>query len=137
MTEAGVTSYVRRGSGLPRDLVRAIRRLDEAQLRRLLILVRGLLLGSQGPVVELDDVPGTPTVTYRQQHVRCGKGCAACPHGPYWYAFWKEDGRSRSQYIGAQLPADVRRLLEEADAGDAARRKQASVVQLGAAAADR
>ena len=100
---------------LPRELVRAIRRLDEYQLRRLLILVRGLLIGAEGPVVELDDVPGLPTVTYRSQRVRCGKGCASCPHGPYWYAFWKEDGRSRSQYIGGVLPAEVRRLVEEAD----------------------
>ncbi len=99
---------------LPRELVRAIRRLDEYQLRRLLILVRGLLLGSPGPVVELDDVPGTPTVSYRRQHVRCGKGCGSCPHGPYWYAFWKEDGRTRSQYIGGVLPAQVRALVERA-----------------------
>ena len=25
-------------------------------------------------------------------------------HGPYWYAYWKEDGRTRSQYIGKELP---------------------------------
>ena len=105
---------------LPRPLVRQIRRLDEHQLRRLLILVRGLLIGSDGPVIELDDVPGVPTVSYRIQEVRCGKGCAACPHGPYWYAFWKEGGRSRSQYIGATLPAEVRALLAQA----AAREKQ-------------
>jgi hypothetical protein len=97
---------------LPRDLVTRIRRLDEPQLRRLLILARGLLLGSEGPTVELADVPGVPTVRYRQEHVRCGKACAACPHGPYWYAYWQEDGRSRSLYIGRELPADVRRRLE-------------------------
>ena len=135
-----MTSYVRRGASLPRELVRLVRRLDEAQLRRLLILVRGLLIGSAGPVVELHDVPGTPAVTYRQQHVRCGKDCDACPHGPYWYAFWKEEGRSRSQYIGGQLPADVRRLVEAADeAADLTESdvKPAPVVQLGAAVVDR
>lgn len=100
---------------LPRDLVADVRRLDEAQLRRLLILARGLLVGSEGPTVELEDIPGLPTVRYRQQRIRCGKDCAACPHGPYWYAYWQEAGRSRSQYIGRELPADVRRLLEAAD----------------------
>jgi hypothetical protein len=25
-------------------------------------------------------------------------------HGPYWYAYWKEDGRTRSSYIGTELP---------------------------------
>lgn len=97
---------------LPRELVKAVRRLDEAQLRRLAILVRGLLETSDGPRIEVDDLPGMPHVTYRQEHVRCGKDCAACPHGPYWYAYWKEGGRSRSQYIGRELPADVRRLVE-------------------------
>ncbi len=96
---------------LPRELVRSIRRLDEFQLRRLLILVRGLLIGADGPTVESRDVPGMPVVTYRRQSIRCGKGCAACPHGPYWYAFWKEGGRSRSQYIGGVLPAEVQRLI--------------------------
>jgi hypothetical protein len=97
---------------LPRDLVTRVRRLDEPQLRRLLILARGLLIGSEGPIVAVDDVPGLPAVSYRQEHVRCGKDCGACPHGPYWYAYWREDGRARSQYIGRELPADVRRLLE-------------------------
>ena len=99
---------------LPRDLVARVRRLDEPQLRRLLILARGLLIGSEGPVIDLEDVPGLPTVRYRQQQVRCGKRCEACPHGPYWYAYWQEDGRTRSQYIGRELPADVRRLLSAA-----------------------
>jgi hypothetical protein len=95
---------------LPRDLIAQVRRLDEAQLRRLLILARGLLIGSEGPTLDLDVMPA---VRYRQQHVRCGKDCAACPHGPYWYAYWQEGGRARSQYIGRELPADVRRLLAE------------------------
>jgi hypothetical protein len=45
--------------------------------------------------------------------VRCGRSCVSCPHGPFWYAYWKEGGRSRSQYIGRELPADIRRLLEQ------------------------
>jgi hypothetical protein len=102
--------------GLPRDLVGAVRRLDEPQLRQLLILARGLLLASEGPVVEIADVPGMPTVRYRQRAVACGKAaCTACPHGPYWYAHWTEGGRRRSRYIGVELPAEVRRKLEALD----------------------
>lgn len=101
---------------LPRELVRAVRALDEPQLRRLLILARGLLEASEDAVPEIGDVPGMPEVRYRQQWVRCGKGCTACPHGPYWYAFWKEDGRRRSLYIGRELAGDLRRLLEADDA---------------------
>ncbi|HWB72041.1 MAG TPA: hypothetical protein VG452_07470 [Egibacteraceae bacterium] len=101
--------------GLPRELVRAVRRLDEAQLRRLLILARGLLIGSDGPLVEPADIAGFPGVGYRREFVRCGRDCARCPHGPYWYAYWREAGRVRSQYVGRELPADVRRLLEHPD----------------------
>ncbi|MBW3577519.1 MAG: hypothetical protein KY462_07230 [Actinobacteria bacterium] len=91
---------------LPRDLVAQIRRLDQYDLRRLMILVRGLLLHADGPVMR-DETASAPTakVTYRQEHVRCGKDrCRSCPHGPYWYAYWREDGRTRSQYIGRHLP---------------------------------
>lgn len=38
--------------------------------------------------------------TFRRQYVQCGKaGCKAW-HGPYWYAFVKASGRTRSFYIG-------------------------------------
>ena len=91
---------------LPRDLVTGVRRLDEYELRRLQILVRGLLLHADGPVAAHED-GALARVSYRQEHVRCGKeGCGACPHGPYWYAYWKQDGRTRKQYIGRQLPGE-------------------------------
>jgi hypothetical protein len=111
---------------LPRDLVREVRRLDEYQLRRLAILVRGLL-------VHVDGAPSSPehglppTIRYRQQSVRCGKdGCGTCPHGPYWYAYWREDGRTRKRYIGRHLPGEptepvVPDLVDGADGTDGAR----------------
>ncbi len=51
-------------------------------------------------------------VTYRQQFTRCGKArCHKCSegsgHGPYWYAYWSEKGRTVSKYIGSRLPADI------------------------------
>jgi len=91
--------------GLPRDLVEGIRRLDEYELRRLLILVRGLLLHLDGPPEEEHGLPAS--LSYRQEHVNCGKAaCTRCPHGPYWYAYWKEDGRTRKRYIGRHLPGE-------------------------------
>jgi hypothetical protein len=96
-----------------RELIRQVRALDEYDLRRLLILVQGMLL-QQGE----DTAEGTSAVlgssgkvTYRLQRVRCGKrGCARCPHGPYWYAYWREDGKVRSRYIGRELAPDMARL---------------------------
>jgi hypothetical protein len=87
--------------GLDRDLLDAVRDLDDHELRRLLILARAQLERS-GTLSPDDNV----SVSLRRQAVKCGKqSCTRCPHGPYWYAYWTEDGRRRSRYIG--------RLLEE------------------------
>jgi hypothetical protein len=87
---------------LDRDLLDAVRDLDEHDLRRLLILTRAQLQRSGALSTE-----DHPEVKLRQQSVRCGKpGCTRCPHGPYWYAYWTEDGTRRSRYLG--------RLLDEA-----------------------
>ena len=46
--------------------------------------------------------------TYRLESIRCGKkGCKCAdgkPHGPYWYAYWLENGKTKSQYVGKKLP---------------------------------
>jgi hypothetical protein len=46
--------------------------------------------------------------TYRLQGVRCGKERCKCAsgelHGPYWYAYWSVQGKTRSQYVGKKLP---------------------------------
>lgn len=42
-------------------------------------------------------------VTYQRELVRCGKPRCAKLHGPYWYAYWTQGGRTRSLYIGKQL----------------------------------
>ncbi len=54
------------------------------------------------------------SITFRYETVRCGKeNCTRCPHGPYWYAYWKEGGRTRSRYIGRSLPGAARHSYEE------------------------
>jgi hypothetical protein len=46
--------------------------------------------------------------TYRSEMVRCGKKGCKCSkgelHGPYWYAYWSEGGKTKSEYIGKHLP---------------------------------
>ena len=81
---------------IDRDVLEAVREMDEHELRRLLILAkarleqRGTMFPSAGPDVKL-----------RSQEVKCGKAnCTRCPHGPYWYAYWWEDGKRRSRYVG-------------------------------------
>lgn len=91
---------------LDRELIREVRGLDEYDLRRLQIFVRGLLVAREG---DEESSPGSRrpgAVTFRQERVRCGRPtCTKCPHGPYWYAYWREDGRLRSRYIGKRLPS--------------------------------
>ena len=87
---------------ISRELIREIRALDAYDLRRLQMLLRGLLVDEDGAPA---DEPGA--VSFRQEMVRCGKkGCTRCPHGPYWYAYWREGGRTRSRYVGKNLPGE-------------------------------
>lgn len=49
---------------------------------------------------------------YQLERVRCGKEGCKCAgesgelHGPYWYAYWRDDGKLRSKYIGKKLKFD-------------------------------
>lgn len=81
---------------IDRDVLEAVREMDEHDLRRLVILARARLERHGFTFRE-----GGPKVRLREQWVRCGKdACTACPHGPYWYAYWREDGKRRSRYVG-------------------------------------
>src|SRR5579863_77495 len=51
-------------------------------------------------------------VTYHQQVSYCGKSrCRKCRegvgHGPYWYAYRTENGRTIRTYIGKELPSEL------------------------------
>src|SRR5437660_3888640 len=62
-------------------------------------------------------------ITYRQQYTRCGKErCRKCRegpgHGPYWYAYWSENGRTISKYIGIHPPQNVELELQKSEQTD-------------------
>ncbi len=61
---------------------------------------------SSSPASTLD--PGH-AYSYQQKYTRCNKpNCRRCAdgpgHGPYWYAFWWEGGRTRTRYLGRAAP---------------------------------
>jgi hypothetical protein len=88
---------------LDRDLLDAVKDLDSHDLRRLQILTRAQLDRRSPPGSRAE-----PRVSLRNQMVRCGKpGCSKCPHGPYWYAYWTEDGKRKSRYIGRLLDEEA------------------------------
>ena len=46
-----------------------------------------------------------PTITKREEWRKCGKANCRCQtegelHGPYVYEYWKENGKTKSRYIG-------------------------------------
>lgn len=59
----------------------------------------------------VDTRKGKNGVSFRLERVCCGKtSCGTCNgtaggrgHGPYWYAYWKCDGSTRSAYVGLTL----------------------------------
>jgi len=80
---------------IDRDVIDAVKEMDEHELRRLLMLTQARLEGSGV------EAAGGPNISLRRRLVKCGKtACNSCPHGPYWYAYWREDGKRRSKYVG-------------------------------------
>lgn len=94
-------------------------RLSRGEMRRLIEFLQATIImhdeelkEAQKPSAhEIVDVKERNGVTYKLEYVRCGKKNCKCVsgslHGPYWYKYWKENGRARSSYIGKKLPASV------------------------------
>jgi hypothetical protein len=63
------------------------------------------------PGRELIEVSRQGAKCYRLEKTRCGKKSCRCArgelHGPYWYAYYRENGRVRCEYVGKSLPEHV------------------------------
>ena len=84
---------------IDRDVLDAVREMEEPELRRLFMLARARLEqhGHTFP-------DAGPEVKIRKKMVKCGKSsCTTCPHGPYIYAYWDEDGKRKSKYLGRDV----------------------------------
>ena len=77
-----------------REILEAISELGESDLKRLRILIDNNL----GPT------SNKQRISYRQKSRKCGReSCNSCPHGPYWYAEWSENGKRSTKYLGKIL----------------------------------
>src|ERR1051325_5406987 len=92
---------------------RILRKLSREQLRDLADFIQELLQrSSAGAEQKGKGAAGEPHggKTYRLVLTRCGKPNCKCArgrlHGPYWYAYWSEGGRTRARYVGKRLPAE-------------------------------
>jgi hypothetical protein len=58
----------------------------------------------------------------RCEWVKCGKPrCKTCPHGPYWYGYYREGGKVKKRYFGK---GDVQFAAPEGRPGGQLRWKQ-------------
>jgi hypothetical protein len=56
---------------------------------------------------------------YQLEWVRCGnKRCKACPHGPYWYGYRRQNKRLKSWYIGKDLEKYLKAQAATGDRSD-------------------
>ncbi len=101
---------------IPKSISKELSSLDQSALQEVKSLVERLIFEKeqlQEPEQPPEPVPGrdrevlefkgSGSVTYRLERVPCGKNCKGCPHGPYWYGYWREGKRTRSKYIGKSL----------------------------------
>jgi hypothetical protein len=51
----------------------------------------------------VDDLEIPPSATIRQEYVKCGNPDCQNLHGPYLYAYWKQDKKLKKRYVGKNL----------------------------------
>jgi hypothetical protein len=98
---------------IPKSIIRSLARQDLSVLCEIRDHVERLISERRKPPLA-EELPGEREVlevrtsgstTYRLERVSCGKNCKGCPHGPYWYGYWREGGKTRSKYVGKNLPS--------------------------------
>mgnify|MGYP000326440282 FL=1 len=78
---------------IDKDILEGISELNESDLKRLKLLIDNKL-----------DLENQTKVSFRKKSIKCGKeACQTCPHGPYWYEEWTENGSRKTKYLGKQL----------------------------------
>jgi len=97
----------------------ALHQLSLEQAKLLYVELGAIVQALEQPASTPDVVKGTSREVvetrrlgerlYQLERVRCGKvGCKCAGehgelHGPYWYAYWRDDGKLKSQYVGKRL----------------------------------
>jgi hypothetical protein len=62
----------------------------------------------------VNDLEIPPNATIRQEYVKCGNPDCQNSHGPYLYAYWKQDKKLRKLYVGKNLEDfRLRKLAKE------------------------
>jgi hypothetical protein len=64
--------------------------------------------------MSVNDLEIPSTATIRQEYVKCGSPDCQKSHGPYLYAYWKEDKKLNKRYVGKNFEAyRLRQIAKE------------------------
>src|ERR1700758_1194834 len=64
--------------------------------------------------MSVNDLDIPPNATIRQEYVKCGNPDCQTSHGPYLYAYWKQDKKLRKRYVGKNFDDfRLRKLAKE------------------------
>jgi len=105
---------------IPKTIIHSLEHQDLSVLCEIRDLVEHLIKESGKPLLAEDlpddrevlDVQTTGCITYRLEKVSCGKNCKGCPHGPYWYGYWREGGKTHYKYIGKSLSSRSKKKVQ-------------------------
>jgi hypothetical protein len=62
----------------------------------------------------VDDLEIPPNATIRQEYVKCGDPDCQNSHGPYLYAYWKQDKKLKKRYVGKNVEEfGLRKIAKE------------------------
>ncbi|MGA9151155.1 MAG: hypothetical protein WBZ36_11305 [Candidatus Nitrosopolaris sp.] len=62
----------------------------------------------------VNDLEIPPNATIRQEYVKCGDPDCQNLHGPYLYAYWKQDKKLNKRYVGKNFEASrLRQIAKE------------------------
>jgi hypothetical protein len=53
--------------------------------------------------MSVNDLDIAQNATIRQEYVKCGNPDCQNSHGPYLYAYWKQDKKLKKRYVGKNL----------------------------------
>ncbi len=97
-------------SGLPQSLKKTLSGADKLLTRHKRMLNQNIW-EVRNSKKQLAGVPANATI--REEHVKCKKfQCMMCPHGPYYYAYWKENGKLKKKYIGTKYDKTWRKQIK-------------------------
>jgi hypothetical protein len=90
---------IRRQRETPKHIQRIIRDIDSALLKSEIKICT-----PPGNLDKIIEARIQGKVFLLRRLIDCGKHCRGCPHGPYWYGFYRSKGSFVSFYLGKKLP---------------------------------